>query len=271
MHFVEIFDRDDTLLWSGGIFPPHDFDDEPYEYSEEDKIAEIEAFLASQENPEGFVLSEERNQSPIDEASAEDPRASQDYLLFPPVNACYILDQPPQLSFTNLFLKEGTTYLRDLDQAEFAQLAQMYQERCGWEGIHALIRRTYGETACQVMIDSYQEYNDESGYYVLLNLAGVSDCHGSALEPDPSLPIWQTRQMILDWLPQHEDVVEYTWPDLSYYRADGQYVENWSGSARHVIHAILSKLVGLEEKTYDLNAPPPVPPEIYATVEIHQA
>ncbi len=267
VHYVGIIGQRSELLWAGGIFPPreqtafsrHILDNAPVE--DENDSTEYDPFTKNNsirleyssptENEDQNLLSPEKHPFARAAANDDDP---QRYLLFPPKDDIYRLDRPPAISYAHPYLRENDTSQHWLDYAEIAAYGQMYRTRYQWEEIDRLVRDTYGENALRVNITSYQQSDDEYGYYLLYSMGAVHDAHGNPLEPDPVLPIWQTRQFLEDYLDR-----------CTYVTTSGVLRRDWDATARFFIDNQLDAIKGFTEVGYefDLSVPPPVPPQIY--------
>ncbi len=173
---------------------------------------------------------------------------------FPVLNATYVLDRPPSISFPLVYMQEDTSTQRVLGREEVIKLGKEHKAVADWECIRAIIASTYGKNAYRTEIHYVAQcYNDEYWYGEGQETI-VYDREGERLHLDPLLPIWRTEEYLVE-LGASADEDEWQWED--------EYI--WLDIAGdRLIQRMFAEAGGVSEGRYILDAPPDIAlPELY--------
>src|SRR6266567_8119683 len=186
---------------------------------------------------------------------------------FPVLNATYVLDRPPSISFPLIYMQEDTSTQRVLGREEVIKLGKEHKAVADWECTRAIIACTYGKNAYRAEIHFVaQSYNDEYWYDEGQETA-VYDRNGERLHFDPLLPIWRTEEFLVE-LGASADEDEWQWADAEDSLAGlGARIHEYRWldiAGDRLIQRMFAEAGGVSEGRYILDSPPDIAlPELY--------
>jgi hypothetical protein len=281
---IFIYDSSDKLLWYeqfGEPIPPIEeeslfgmLEDEQY-FEDQDVSATVEDLseefaidvsayeedIPDEDGVEDSSLYEEQYMEYLPEMKQCDDAYS-----FPVLNATYVLDRPPSISFPLVYMQVDASTQRMLSREEVIKLGKEYKAAADWECIRAIIASTYGKNAYRAEIHYVAQcYNDEYWYGEGQETV-VYDREGERLHFNPLLPIWRTEEFLDELGANAEE--EWQWADAEDSLAGlGARIHEYRWldiAGDRLIQRMFAEAGGVSEGRYILDAPPSLTlPEVY--------
>ncbi len=186
---------------------------------------------------------------------------------FPVLNATYVLDRPPSISFPLVYMQVDASTKRIPSREEVIKLGKEHKAAADWECTRVIIASTYGKNAYRAEIHYVAQcYNDEYWYDEGQETV-VYDIDGERLHFNPLLPIWRTEEFLVE-LGASADEDEWQWADAEDSLAGlGARIDEYRWldiAGDRLIQRMFAEAGGVSEGRYILDSPPDIAlPELY--------